>query len=111
MEHVTQVILLVIEGLLAAALSYAGYKLKQYRESELKIERDEKDQKELQLLTTRLILIREINYYLEKGFAPLYAVGSVTDIYKKYHDLGGNGGIEEIYRGFLSLPHRLADRS
>ena len=106
MEHFMQIALLAVEGILATAISYAGYKLKQYRETELKIEKDEKDQRDLQLLTTQLILIREINHYQEKGFAPLYAVNSITNIYKKYHDLGGNGGLEEIYRDFLNLPHR-----
>ena len=58
----------------------------------------------MELLNTRMNLIRECNRYIDKGFAPVYARTSIADIYKTYHDLGGNGGIESLYLRVLELP-------
>ena len=93
-----------MEGLISAALGYAGWKLKKIRETEKEIQQKEKDFEELELLNTRMNLIRECNHYIEKGFAPVYARTSITAIYEKYHALGGNGGIEGLFTDFKNLP-------
>ena len=51
-----------------------------------------------------MILIRECNRYIDKGFAPVYAKSSIADIYRKYHSLGVNGGIESLYLEFKEFP-------
>jgi len=99
-----QIFTLLFEVVLSAALSFAGWKLKQYRDAEQKFKFEEQRYKKLELLNTRMILIRECTHYLEKGFAPIYARSAVIAIYNEYHNLGGNGGIEELYREFLNLP-------
>lgn len=99
-----QILTLVLEGVAGAAISYVGWKLKKIRETEEKIKRREKDFEELELLNTRMVLIRECNHYIEKGFAPVYAKSSIADIWNKYHSLGGNGGIESLYFEFSELP-------
>lgn len=99
-----QILTLVIEGIAGAAISYVGWKLKKIRETEEAIKRREKGFEELELLNTRMVLIRECNHYIDKGFAPVYAKSSITDIYNKYHSLGGNGGIESLFREFKELP-------
>ena len=99
-----QVLTLILEGIAGAAISYVGWKLKKIRETEEELKRREKDFEELELSNTRMLLIRECYHYIEKGFAPVYARSSIADIYKKYHHLGGNGGIEGLYLEFLELP-------
>ncbi len=96
---------LIIESILTLAVSYAGWKFKNYCEMKQKYEEDGKNFKEMQMCTTQLMIIRECNHYIEKGFAPYYAVSSIKNMYCKYHDLGGNGGLEELYNEFLKLPH------
>jgi len=73
-------------------------------ETEVENKQREESFQKLELLNTRMNLIRECNRYIEKGFAPVYARTSIADIYKTYHNLGGNGGIESLYLRFLSLP-------
>ena len=99
-----QILTLVCEGIVGAAISYVGWKLKKSRETEKEIQQREKDFEELELLNTRMNLIRECNRYIDKGFAPVYAKSSIADIYRKYHSLGGNGGIESLYLDFKELP-------
>ena len=99
-----QILTLVLEGIVGAAISYVGWKLKKIREAEEEIKRREKYFEELQLLSTKMILIRECNRYIDKGFAPVYAKSSIADIWNKYHSLGGNGGIESLYLEFKELP-------
>ena len=99
-----QILTLILEGIAGAAISYVGWKLKKIRESEEEIKRREKDFEELELLNTKMILIRECNRYIDKGFAPVYAKSSIADIWNKYHLLGGNGGIESLYLEFRGLP-------
>ncbi len=97
-------IAVLVEGVLTLAVGYAGWKFKKMREAEEKNKQRKEDFEELELLNTRMNLIRECNYYIEKGFAPIYARTGIADIYKKYHSLGGNGGIEDLYSKLLSLP-------
>lgn len=89
---------------MSAVLGYASWKLKKIREVEEERKKREKDFEELELLNTRMTIIRECNHYIDKGFAPLYARTSVAAIFDKYHTLGGNGGIEGLYHEFLKLP-------
>ena len=99
-----QILTLAIEGIVGAAISYVGWKLKKIRETEEEIKRREKKFEELEMLNTQLNLIRECYHYLEKGYAPVYARATVTKLYEIYHSVGGNGGIEGLYLEFLRLP-------
>ena len=100
-----QILTLILEGVAGAAISYVGWKLKKIRKTEEEIKRREKDFEELELLNTRLIIIRECHRYIERGYASIYAKNSITEIYRKYHSLGGNGGIAELYHEFMKLPY------
>ena len=82
-----QILALIFEGLVGAAVSYVGWKLKKIRETEEEMKQREKDFEELELLNTRMILIRECNRYIEKGFAPIYARSSIADIYRKFSNI------------------------
>ena len=95
---------IVVESILTLAVGYAGWKFKKMRETEIENKQREDNFHRLELLNTRMNLIRECNRYIDKGFAPVYARTSIADIYKTYHDLGGNGGIESLYLRVLELP-------
>lgn len=41
----------------------------------------------------------------ERGHIPLYSLENVTDMYKSYHALGGNGAVTTIYQKILAMPH------
>ena len=99
-----QILTLVIEGIIGAGISFLGWRLKKVRDIEEELKRREQLFEEMEMLNTRLNLIRECHHYVEKGFAPVYARATVVALYRAYHSVGGNGGIEGIYKDFLDLP-------
>ena len=101
-----QILTLVIEGIIGAGISYFGWKVKQHYNLEKQKAEETQKFKELELRAVRMLLIREMHHYLDKGFAPLYALSAVIDSYKLYHEFGGNGGVENLYQEFLTLPHK-----
>ena len=105
MEPYIQLALMIANGLLTLVVSWAGWKLNKYRRLEEKRERKEIARDNLQLAVARAMIIRECNHYIAKGYAPLYALDSISDMYKAYHALGGNGAVTGIYNEFLTLPH------
>lgn len=106
MEHTyIQIALMVLNGVLTLAVSWAGWKLNKYRKLEEEREKKENARDDLQLAVARTLLIRECNHYINKGYAPLYALDSVSEMYDAYHALGGNGAVTGIYNEFLALPH------
>lgn len=100
---------LVLNSVLTMAAAYAGIKFKEFRkrekEREKRLRETQEARDDLQVAMARCIIIRECNHYIKKGFAPLYAVESISAMYKAYHSLGGNGAIKEIYGAFCKLPH------
>lgn len=111
MEPYIQFILMVANGVLTLAISWAGWKLNKYRKCEEEREAKELARDNLQLAVARAILIRECSHYINKGYAPLYAIASVAEMYAAYHELGGNGAVTGAYQEFLSLPHNLRNDS
>lgn len=49
-------------------------------------------------------IIREYSQYIALGYAPIYARENLEDCYKQYHNLGGNGVIDDLHEKFLDLP-------
>ena len=43
-------------------------------------------------------------HYCEKGFAPIYARENFENMYNHYHQLGGNGVMDDVYDKFMCLP-------
>lgn len=48
------------------------------------------------LLLLRVQLIDYHDKYIKKGFIPLYAYENFNEMYKAYHELGGNGMITHM---------------
>lgn len=105
MEPYIKLALLAVNALLTLVVTWAGLRLNKYRKLEEEREKKEIARDNLQLAVARAMLIRECNHYIAKGYAPLYAIDSITDMYDAYHVLGGNGAVSGIYNDFLKLPH------
>ena len=105
MELYIQLILAVINGALTLVIGWVGYKLRKHHKREEERQAKEIARDNLQLAVARNMLIRECNHYLDKGYAPLYAIASVAEMYDAYHKLGGNGAVTGAYHDFMQLPH------
>ena len=49
-------------------------------------------------------LIAMFNKWSDKGYAPIYARENFENCYQRYHELGANGVIDDIYHKFYGLP-------
>lgn len=43
-------------------------------------------------------------HYMEKGSAPIYARENFENMYRKYHELGANGVMDDYYARFMEIP-------
>lgn len=105
MEPYFQIALMILDGALTLIIGWAGWKLHEHRKREEEREQKTVARDDLQLAVARTLLIRECNHYINKGYAPLYALDSISEMYDAYHALGGNGAVTGIYNEFLALPH------
>ncbi len=105
MEPYIQLGLMAANAILTLVVTWAGWKLNSCRKIEERREKRENARNKLQIEVARLTLIRECNHYINKGYAPLYALDSISEMYQAYHELGGNGAVTGIYNEFLNLPH------
>ena len=105
MEPYFQIVLMVADGILTLVIGWAGWKLNKYRRLEEERRKLQVARDNLQLAVASSMLIRECNHYIDKGYAPLYAIASIAEMYQAYHALGGNGAVTEAYNEFLNLPH------
>lgn len=53
-------------------------------------------------------IVGNYNRYTDKGFCPIYAKESVKNVYKAYHDLGGNDVATGLYKELLEMPSELS---
>lgn len=44
--------------------------------------------------------------YTEKGYAPRHVKDNFSNMYKRYHDLGVNGVMDQHFHVFMQLPDR-----
>ena len=49
-------------------------------------------------------LIQSYNYYMDKGYAPIYARQNWENMYTQYHNLGENGVMGNLHEMFMALP-------
>jgi hypothetical protein len=57
----------------------------------------------------RAQMISDYNYYLNKGYAPIYAKENFQNCWNQYEALGANGVMNDIYKKFMALPDRKPD--
>lgn len=89
--------LLFGSGLLLAILKYFHSKIKEQKLRTVALEQGVQA-----LLRDRLYQM--YFHYLEKGSAPIYARENFENMYKKYHELGANGVMDDYYHKFMNIP-------
>lgn len=71
----------------------------------LKVERhDYESVKDGMLSLLRAELIRSGEKYIEQKWIPIYAKDAYENLYKAYHNLGGNGTMTQLYENVMKLP-------
>ena len=105
MEPYIQLMLLAADAVLTLFIGWGGWRLNKYRKLEEERVKKELARDKLQLAVARTILIRECTRYISKGYAPLYAVASINEMYQSYQELGGNVAVTSAYSEFIVLPH------
>lgn len=58
------------------------------------------------MLLLRVQLIEYHDRYVALGHIPSYVLDNFIEMYKAYHDLGGNGMVTEMYKEVLELEIR-----
>lgn len=49
-------------------------------------------------------MLHSYNKYIELGYAPIFAKENFENMYKQYHELGGNGVMTQLHMEFMELP-------
>lgn len=52
----------------------------------------------------RAQMIEDYHKYSAQGYAPIYARDNFENCWRRYHDLGGNGVMDDLHQRFLELP-------
>lgn len=57
-----------------------------------------------ELTIIRIQLIHAHEKYMLKGWMPIYAKENLREMYRVYHELGGNGLMTKFYEEMINLP-------
>lgn len=98
MDNVTAILSLV--GVPALCMSLYAFLGKRIKDTERKNRAIELG---LQALL-RDRIIQAYNHYTEKAFCPIYGKENVENMYRQYHNLGGNGTVTKLYEALMALP-------
>ncbi len=77
-----------------------------WRRFQKKIKKEFCDQKAIKdgmLALLRSELIRQHEKYTDRHWIPVYAMDNVNDLYKSYHELGGNGTVTKLIKELEEL--------
>lgn len=69
-----------------------------------KQKKESNSMKDGMLSLLRAELIRSGEKYIERGYAPIYAVDAYDKAYIAYHGLGGNGTMTQLHDKVMKLP-------
>ena len=103
MEYVMELISTALPIVLTALMGYVVWILK-----EQKKDRDANSKGTMLLL--RVQLIEYHSKYMGLGEIPTYAYQNFCEMYKAYHDLGGNGMVTKMYEEIQELHLRAKNR-
>ena len=102
----------VIVTVLVAVLSSTGlWKYLEVRKSKLvqSIEEEQKadcDMKELLIALAKAQICHMATIYIERGYITNSEADVLEQTFKPYHDLGGNGAGEILYKQAIELPRK-----
>lgn len=54
-------------------------------------------------------IIGSYNHYMNKEYIPIYALENISEMYRAYHRLGGNGTITKLVEELKKLPSYAAE--
>jgi hypothetical protein len=91
------------EGLFAVIVAIFTALYKRFQKKVKKELCDQKSIKNGMLALLRSEIIRQHEKYTEREWIPVYAMDNVNDLYKAYHDLGGNGTITKLVKELENL--------
>ena len=98
---ILQILTLIISAFISVLVGYFFNRF-------IKFTRDSKAQNEAildaTLSTLRYSLVEAHYNYVKYGKINRYALDAAEDQYKAYHDLGGNGFIENVMKEIRALP-------
>ena len=72
-----------------------------------RMQKQDSRQKALEYGVQALLRVRMLhcyNKYIDAGFAPIYAKENYENMYRQYHELGGNGVMTHLHEEFMALP-------
>lgn len=49
-------------------------------------------------------------YHDDKGYAPVWVKNNFENMYKRYHNLGENGVMDQHYKDFMKLPDKPVEK-
>lgn len=90
-----------------AVLAFIGKAI--YSQAKKRAKEDEAYRLALQALL-RASMVNDYNKWSERGYAPIYARENFENCWKRYHDLGINGVMDDLHNKFLQLPTDPPDR-
>ena len=79
-----------------------------------RLKRQDSRQKALEYGVQALLrdrMLHSYNKYIDAGFAPIYAKENYENMYRQYHELGGNGVRTHLHEEFMALPTEKGNES
>ena len=106
-EYIWQIAIFIINVGIGCLVHRMELKARKREEARKKAEEDQ-NQKQMAIEDAlrsilRDIIIKTCAKYNEKGEAPIEELENVTDLYKSYKGLNGNGVVETLYKQFLGI--------
>ena len=96
-EFITKYIIEIILGCILTLITYLYNKLRNYN-------RVIKYTKNGVKILLKNKIIEKYYYYMKQGFITLYDKQMIEDLYNEYHNLNGNGLIENLIEDINDLP-------
>ncbi len=87
-----------------------AFSAKWRKKTKAAIEEQERQRREMEALKNgveallRNAIIDSYNHYEEKEYIPIYGMENILNMYKPYHDLGGNGTVTNLIEILKELP-------
>lgn len=94
-----------LEALFGAALAGLTGAFARLRKGYQKKAKEQDALKEGMQALLRKSIIDDYNYYMEKGWIPIYAMENVVSMFHSYEGLDGNGTVPELVHELKELRH------
>ena len=93
-----------LDDIIEAKLEPIVHEIEELRAYVRKVDTEEKRKLDLIIASYRYRLVQLCKIYLKQGFMTQDQFEQLSEFYKMYHGLGGNGQAEEFYNKTRALP-------